>query len=58
MFNPQGTPYMFITKLETMTQFLKIIYINSQSGYHPYEIVGQVAIVLENILLDLNVCHI
>jgi len=50
---------MFITKLETMTWFfLKYIIINSQKGYHPYEAVEQMVIVLENISPDLNVCHI
>jgi hypothetical protein len=31
---------------------------NPQNAYHPYEAVEQVAIVLENILPYLNVCHI
>ncbi len=31
------------------------IFVNSQSGYHPYEVVEQVAIVLKNISPDLNI---
>jgi hypothetical protein len=31
------------------------IFVKSQSGYHPYEVVEQVAIVLKNISPDLNI---
>jgi hypothetical protein len=36
-----------------MVLFKKII--NSQNGYHPYEVVEQMAIVPKNILVDLNI---